>query len=71
MGKPMKPEAVVAERCKCQDCKKESARFSFCTEHFDWFKFGLITKKGEKVSDFERKFEHFLAYQSKTARKVA
>jgi len=70
-GKQGKSEAVVVDRCKAMECKKESNRMEFCAEHYDWFKFGLINKKGEKVSDFEKKFEHYLAYQTKSARKVA
>lgn len=70
-SKPKQPETTVVERCKAQECKKEGTRMGFCAEHYEWFKFGLINKKGEKVPDFERKFEHYLAYQAKIARKVA
>ncbi len=68
MGKGKKPEVEssgAAEACKCGGCKKPSARFSFCGEHYEWFKFGLITKAGQKVVDFEKKFDHFMAHQER------
>lgn len=45
--------------CQAQGCKGKDTRFSFCDEHFKQFKFGLIKKNGEPVSDFEKKFEHY------------
>jgi hypothetical protein len=66
MSKPKKPEGHgVAEinYCKCEGCKKTQARFTFCESHYDWFKFGLITKEGKKVSDFDKKWGHFEAHQ--------
>ena len=67
MGKGKKPEVVgtVIEHCKCEGCKKPEARFTFCNDHYEWFKFGLITKQGKKVGDFDKKSEHFQDYQSK------
>ena len=68
MGKGKKPEVEMAggsEACKCGGCKKPQARFSFCGEHYEWFKFGLITKGGMKVTDFDKKFDHYMAYQER------
>ena len=64
MSKGKKPEVVqsAAETCKCEGCKKTQARFAFCEAHYDWFKFGLITKEGRKVMDFDKKFDHYQAY---------
>ena len=65
MGKGKKPEmeAVAgAEGCKCGGCKKPQSRFTFCSEHYEWFKFGLITKVGLKVADFDKKFDHYTAH---------
>lgn len=45
--------------CHASGCKEKDSRFNFCDEHFRQFKFGLITKTGEKVLDYERKFEHY------------
>ncbi len=67
MGKFKKPEMTVvgAEGCKCDTCKKPQDRFTFCNQHYEWFKFGLITKEGKKVSDFEKKFDHYTAFLEK------
>lgn len=75
MGKPeaKKPEGAPAPQvqkaapagvggkvgCHAVGCKSNPWKHEFCEEHFKQFKFGLITKKGELVSDYERKFEHY------------
>ena len=68
MSKAKKTEVtVVAEdRCKAEACKSAQERFTFCDQHYEWFKFGLITKTGKKVSDFEKKYGHFVAHQTPT-----
>lgn len=66
------PTASVTEKCAGQGCKATAHRFSFCDEHYDHFKFGLIKKTGEPVSDYDKKYGHYLAYkQAITARKAA
>ena len=67
MSKMKKTEmTVVAEdKCKSESCKKAQVRFTFCDEHYEHFKFGLVTKAGAKVSDYEKKHEHYVAYQAK------
>lgn len=71
-GKGAKGPTAVPGGCLSWGCKKESTRFSFCNEHYDHFKFGLIKKTGEPVSDYEKKFEHYQAYVAKRgAQKVA
>ena len=45
--------------CQAVACKAKDTRFNFCDEHFRQYKFGLIKKSGEVVSDFEKKFEHY------------
>jgi hypothetical protein len=64
MSKGKKPEgtATVAEHCKCEGCKLPQSRLSFCEPHYDWFKFGLITREGKKVGDFEKKMGHYEAF---------
>lgn len=58
--------------CHAWGCKKSTSRFNFCDEHYDHFKFGLIKKTGEPVSDYEKKFGHYVAQKSKTgSQKVA
>lgn len=81
MGKPEKTKTTTAtpvatvttiEKCVSQGCKSTAQRFSFCNEHYDHFKFGLIKKTGEPVSDYDKKYGHYLAYkQASTARKAA
>lgn len=60
------------EKCIGAECKSNAKRFSFCSEHFEQYKFGLINKKGQPVPDFEKKFGQYTAYkQGLAARKVA
>lgn len=67
-----KGHTPVPGGCFSVGCKKEGSKFNFCSEHYDHFKFGLIKKTGEPVSDYEKKYEHFVAYKAKQgARKVA
>lgn len=47
-------------KCMAEDCKQKPAKAGFCTEHFDWFKAGLITKEGMKAADFEKKHYHYM-----------
>ena len=51
---------AMPSQCGCEGCKKKADQMNFCAEHFDWFKFGLITKEGKRPSDFDKKFT---AYQ--------
>lgn len=53
----------LPDGCHGWGCKAKSHRFNFCDEHYDQFKFGLIRKTGEQVSDFEKKFEHYQAHK--------
>ncbi len=55
--------------CHATGCKGKDAKFNFCDEHFRQFKFGLITKAGEAVLDYEKKLEHYQRW--KAAQKVA
>lgn len=55
--------------CQAQGCKGADVRFTFCEEHFRQFKFGLITKTGLMVLDYEKKLEHYQKW--KQAQKVA
>jgi hypothetical protein len=61
--------------CHAWGCKVQATRFNFCEEHFDHFKFGLIKKTGERVSDYDKKIEHYQAHQQQRGatplRKVA
>ncbi len=71
-GKAGKGTGPVPDGCHSWGCKTKANRFNFCDEHYEHFKFGLIKKTGEPVSDYERKFEHFVAHKKKRgAHKVA
>ena len=47
--------------CVVDKCGKKADRMNFCTEHYTWFKEGLINKKGERPSDFDKKYQDYLA----------
>lgn len=67
MGKkPTSVEKVVVEACVAEGCKTAQCRYSFCEEHFEQFKFGLVTKFGKKVSDYDRKIDHYLAFKRRS-----
>ncbi len=70
-GAPVAPKGAVGSKVGCLvlGCKDKDKKFNFCDEHFKQFKFGLITKMGEQVLDFERKFEHYQKWLK--AQKVA
>tara|TARA_B100001248_G_C27399748_1_gene469154 strand:- start:84 stop:296 length:213 start_codon:yes stop_codon:yes gene_type:complete len=55
---------ISISRCQAEDCAKKDKKAGFCEEHYVWFKEGLITKKGEKVKDFDKKWQHFMARAS-------
>lgn len=61
--KKSKGHVTAPGGCFSQGCKVQAKRFNFCDEHFDHFKFGLLKKTGEPVSDYEKKIEHFYAHQ--------
>lgn len=52
---------------RCPVCGQKPVKAGFCEEHFMWFKFGLVNKKGERPVDFDKKF---MAFQ-KRIKKVA
>jgi len=66
-GKKGRPE-LVAGMCSGSGCKAKSHRFSFCDEHYEQFKFGLINKFGDFVPDYEKKWEHYQAYKAKLSK---
>jgi len=74
-GSSKSAPTYVDGKCHGAGCKANSSRMDFCDEHYDQFKFGLIKKTGQLVSDWEKKSEHYAAYkaaqQRGTARKAA
>jgi len=67
-SKSPKAEKSSVGHCCFQGCKGDDSKFGFCAEHYKYFKFGLVKKNGQKVSDFEKKFEHFQFHQKKFAK---
>jgi hypothetical protein len=51
--------------CPVHGCKTKPVKYGFCSTHFDHFKFGLITKAGVPVSDFDKKFDAYMRLQGK------
>jgi hypothetical protein len=41
---------------------------NFCPEHYAWFKEGLVSKTGQKPTDFDKKWHDF---QLRTGKKAA
>lgn len=50
----------VADLCPVDGCSEPVKKMHFCKEHFVWFKEGLVNKKGERPTDFDKKYQHYL-----------
>ncbi len=50
----------MPDRCLAEGCNKGQAKLTFCDEHFVWYKEGLVNKKGERPSDFDKKYQLYL-----------
>ncbi len=57
----------LAVKCPVDSCAKAGERAGFCGEHFAWFKEGLVSKKGERPRDFDKKYQSFLRKTKKIA----
>lgn len=53
--------------CCVDKCKGKNERMNFCSEHYMWFKEGLINKKGVRPSDFDKKYQAFMMKNKKAA----
>lgn len=60
---PLSNVVAFTNRCAVKDCKKSPTLVNFCNEHYDWFKFGMITKNGDKPVDFDKKHQAFLKHK--------
>jgi hypothetical protein len=58
-GAPPPNVTSMPDRCPVEACGKSAKKLVFCEEHFAWFKEGLVNKKGERPSDFDKKFQHY------------
>jgi hypothetical protein len=53
------PVAGGPTSCVAEGCKQKSSRLNFCSEHYDWFKAGLVTKNGIRPRDFDKKWINY------------
>ncbi len=60
---PMNNVVAMPNRCGVKDCKKAPTLVNFCAEHYEWFKFGMITKNGDKPVDFDKKHQAFMKHK--------
>lgn len=54
---------ITLSMCPVEKCGKKASRAEFCDEHFGWFKEGLVSRKGEKPKDFDKKYQAFLRHK--------
>lgn len=54
---------AMPTNCKSEGCKKKSEKMDFCAEHYEWFKWGLITRNGQKPIDFDKKYQSFMKHK--------
>lgn len=52
--------SISSVLCKSEGCKKKHTKASFCDEHYEWFKMGLITLEGYKAKDYDKKYSEYL-----------
>lgn len=45
--------------CCVEKCTQKGVKLNFCGEHYTWFKEGLVNKKGQRPSDFDKKFQAY------------
>jgi hypothetical protein len=51
--------------CKFKGCKHNPSKYGFCGDHFDQFKFGLLTKNGDWCPDYEKKWDQYQVHKAK------
>jgi hypothetical protein len=54
---PAKVVPITANKCLHDECKAKPDKAGFCSEHFTWYKEGLINGQGHKVPDFDKKWQ--------------
>lgn len=62
-GQPSGNVAQLPTSCVADGCKKKSEKLGFCAEHYDWFKWGLLTREGKKPVDFDKKYQAFMKHK--------
>ncbi|MBX3022289.1 MAG: hypothetical protein KF799_11505 [Bdellovibrionales bacterium] len=51
---------LAAAVCCVEKCGKKADKLNFCPEHYMWFKEGLISKKGVRPTDFDKKYQAYM-----------
>jgi hypothetical protein len=46
--------------CCVEKCTAKGYKMNFCSEHYGWFKEGLVSRKGERPSDFDKKYQAYM-----------
>jgi hypothetical protein len=59
--------AIGSAACCVEKCTKKVDKLNFCTEHYTWFKEGLVSKKGQRPTDFDKKYQAYLLRTKKAA----
>ena len=57
----------LSTNCCVEKCAKKGDRLNFCTEHYAWFKEGLVSRKGAQPTDFDKKYQAFMMRSKKAA----
>lgn len=56
---------AMVSKCTAEGCSKTADLMTFCKEHYDWFKWGLVTKAGKRPTDFDKKYQAYMAHKQK------
>lgn len=69
MGKKPQQDNVaqLPTRCVAESCSKKASRMNFCSEHFVWFKEGLVNREGQRPPDFDKKYQAYNLRQKSAA----
>lgn len=57
----------LSTNCSVEKCGNKTHKMTFCAEHFMWFKEGLISRQGQRPSDFDKKYQAFMTRTKKAA----
>ena len=57
----------MATSCCVEKCVSKVHKMTFCSEHYMWFKEGLVNKKGQKPTDFDKKYQAYMMRGKKKA----
>ncbi|MBX2996031.1 MAG: hypothetical protein KF681_14490 [Bdellovibrionaceae bacterium] len=64
---PSNVVSLQAHKCTAEGCKHKPDRAGFCSEHYTWFKEGLITMEGYRAKDFDKKYHAYMNRKNRAA----